>query len=66
MSSNIHSAPAYGVLVVQLIRYARACSEYQDFIELEKLTTRFQSQCYQRTKLVVTLKRGSGWGLTDY
>ena len=33
LSSNIPSAPAYGVYVSQLIRYARACSNYQDFIE---------------------------------
>ena len=32
-SSNIPSAPAYGVYVSQLIRYARTCSNYQDFIE---------------------------------
>ena len=33
MSSNIPSAPAYGVYVSQLIRYARTCSNYQDFME---------------------------------
>ena len=33
LSSNVPSAPAYGVYVSQLVRYARACSEYQDFIE---------------------------------
>ena len=33
LSSNISSAPAY---VSQLIRYARACSNYQDFMELGK------------------------------
>ena len=31
MSSNIPSAPAYGVYVSQLIRYARCCSNYSDF-----------------------------------
>ena len=30
LSSNIPSAPTYGVYVSQLIRYARACSNYQD------------------------------------
>ena len=30
LSSNIPSAPAYGVYVSQLIRYARTCSNYQD------------------------------------
>ena len=31
MSSNIPSAPAYGVYASQLIRYARCCSNYSDF-----------------------------------
>ena len=31
MSSNIPSAPAYGVNASQLIRYARCCSNYSDF-----------------------------------
>ena len=48
LSSNIPSAPAYGVNVSQLIRFARACSNYQDFIEHGKvLTTRLLSQGYQ-------------------
>ena len=32
MSSNIPSAPAYGVYASQLIRYARCCSNYSDFL----------------------------------
>ena len=31
MSSNIPSAPTYGVYASQLIRYARCCSNYSDF-----------------------------------
>ena len=31
MSSNIPSAPAYGVYASQLICYARCCSNYSDF-----------------------------------
>ena len=58
LSSNIHSAPAYGVYVSQLICYARACLNYQDFMERGKaLTTRLLSQGYQITKLVATLKK---------
>ena len=34
LSSNIPSGPAYGVYVSQLTRYARACSKYQDFVDL--------------------------------
>ena len=31
LSSNIPSAPSYGVYISQLIRYARCCSHYDDF-----------------------------------
>ena len=59
--SNIPSAPAYGVYVSQLIRYARTCSNYQDFMERGKvLTTKLLSQGYQKTKLVATLKKFYG------
>ena len=58
LSSFIPSAPAYGVYVSQLIRYARACSNYQDFMERGiVLTTKLLSQRYQKTKLVATLKK---------
>ena len=51
LSSNIPSAPAYGVYVSQLIHYARACSNYQDFLERGKvLTTKLLSQGYQKKK----------------
>ena len=51
LSSNIPSAPAYVVYVSQLIRYGRACSNYQDFMERGKVfTTRLLSQEYQKTQ----------------
>ena len=51
LSSNIPSAPAYGVYVSQLIRYARTCSNYQDFMERGKvLTTKLLSQGYQKNQ----------------
>ena len=51
LSSNTPSAPAYGVYVSQLLRYARACSNYQEFMERGKvLTTKLLSQGYQKTK----------------
>ena len=37
LSSNIPSEPAYRVYVSQLIRYARACTKYPDFVERGKL-----------------------------
>ena len=61
LSSNIPSAPAYGVYVSQLICYARACSNYQDFIECGKvLTTKLLSRGYQKAKLVVALRSSMG------
>ena len=39
LSSNIPSAPAYRVYVSQLVRYARACCKYQDFVDRGKLFT---------------------------
>ena len=49
LTSNILSAPAYGVYISLLIRYARACSNYQDFMERGKvLTTKLLSQGYQK------------------
>ena len=32
LSSNIPSAPVYGIFISQLVRYARACSSYECFI----------------------------------
>ena len=47
MSSNILSAPAYGVYASQLIRYARCCSNYSDFLSRHRaLVTRLLSQGY--------------------
>ena len=39
LCSNIQSSPAYGVYVSQLIRHARACSTYEQFIMRGKLLT---------------------------
>ena len=51
LSSNIPFAPAYGVYVSQLIRYARTCSNYQDFMERGKvLTTKLLSHGYQKNQ----------------
>jgi hypothetical protein len=33
MCSNIPDSPAYGVYISQLIRYARASSNYSDFLK---------------------------------
>jgi hypothetical protein len=39
LCSNISLSPAYGVYIVQLIRYARACFAYEDFLKLGKPLT---------------------------
>ena len=58
MSSNIPSAPAYGVYVSQLVRYDRACYNYEDIVDRGKLlTSKLLSQGYCRAKLLSTLKK---------
>ena len=54
ISSNIPESPAYGVYISQLIRYARACSSYQDFINRARsLTVKLMEQGYTNDKLKV-------------
>ena len=57
MSSNIPSAPAYGVYASQLIRYALCCSNYSDFLLCHRaLVTRMISQGYKVNSLSNTFK----------
>ena len=61
MSSNIPSAPAYGVYASQLICYARCCSNYSDFLSCHRaLVTRLLSECYKVNRLSNTLKKFYG------
>ena len=61
MSSNIPSAPAYGVCASQLICYARCCSNYGDFFSHHRvLVTRLLSQGYKVNCLSNTFKRFYG------
>ena len=61
MSSNIPSAPAYGVYASQLIRYARCCSNYSDFlIRHRALVKRLLSQGYKVNRLSNTFKKFYG------
>ena len=61
MSSNIPSAPAYGVYASQLIRYARCCSNYSDFLLRHRaLVTRLLSQGYKVNRLSNTFKKFYG------
>ena len=61
MSSNIPSAPAYGVYASQLVRYARCCSNYSDFlIRHRALVKRLLSQGYKVNRLSNTYKKFYG------
>ena len=61
MSSNIPSAPAYGVYASQLIRYAHCCSNYSDFLPHHRaLVTRLLSQGYKVNRLSNTFKKFYG------
>ena len=58
MSSNIPSEPAYAS---QLIRYARCCSNYSDFLlHYRALVTRLLSQGYKVNRLSNTFKKFYG------
>ena len=59
--SNIPTSPAYGVFVSQLVRYARACTMYKDFIERSsRLGSRLQRQGYLLPRLKAALKKFYG------
>ena len=61
MSSNIPSAPVYGVYASQLIRYARCCPNYSDFLSRHRaLVTRLLSQGYKVNRLSNTFKKFYG------
>ena len=57
MCSNIPASPAYGVYISQLIRYARASSNYSDFLKRHlHLRNRLLDQGYNKTRLIRSLK----------
>ena len=61
MSSNIPSAPAYDVYASQLVRYARCCSSYSDFLIRHKaLVKRLLSQGYKANRLSNIFKKFYG------
>ena len=61
MSSNIPSPPAYGVYASQLIRCARCCSNYSDFLLCHRaLVTRLLSQGCKVNCLSNTFKKFYG------
>ena len=57
MCSNIPASPAYGVYISQLIRYARASSNYSDFLKRHLyLRNRLLDQGYKKIALFDLLK----------
>ena len=58
MCSNIPATPAYGVYISQLIRYARASSNYSDFLKRHvHLRNRLLDQGYENIRLIRSLKK---------
>ena len=58
MCSNISASPAYGVYISQLIRYARASSNYSDFLKSHLLLrNRLLDQGYKNIRLIRSLKK---------
>ena len=58
MCSNIPASPAYGVYISQLILYARASSNYSDFLKRHlHLRNRLLDQGYKKIRLIRSLKK---------
>ena len=58
MCRNIPASPAYGVYISQLIRYARASSNYSDFLKRHlHLRNRLLDQVYEKIRLIRSLKK---------
>jgi hypothetical protein len=56
MCSNIPASPAYGAYISQLIRYARASSNYSDFLNRHLyLRNRLLDQGYEKIRLNIFL-----------
>ena len=58
MCSNIPDSPAYGVYISQLIRYARASSNYSDLLKRHlHLRNRLLDQGYEKIRIIRSLKK---------
>ena len=61
LDSNIPASPSYGIYMSQLIRYSRACSRYQDFLDrCRLLTNKLITQGFERCRLMITLGKFYG------
>ena len=62
LCSNIPVSPAYGVYISLLIRYARASSNYSDFLKCHlHLRNRLLDQGYAKIRLIRSLKKFIFW-----
>jgi hypothetical protein len=58
MCSNTPASPAYGVYISQWIRYARASSNYSDFLKrFLHLRNRLLDQGYTKIRLIRSFKK---------
>ena len=56
--SNIPASSAYGVYISQLIRFARASSNYSDFLKRHlHLRNRLLDQSYEKIRFIPSLKK---------
>jgi hypothetical protein len=61
LCSNIPTSRAYGVYISQLIRYARACSAYDQYlVRGSLLTNKLMSQGYQMSRLQAAFHKFHG------
>ena len=61
LCSNVSLSPAYGVYVSQLIRYARACHAYDDFLKRSQLLTKkLKLQGYNESRLKSSFRKFYG------
>jgi hypothetical protein len=61
LCSNILASPAYGVYISQLIRYARACSKYDQFLNRGSLLThKLMPQGFQMSRLQAAFRKFYG------
>jgi hypothetical protein len=61
LCSNIPASPAYGVYILQLNRYARACSIYDQFlVQGSLLTNKLMAQGFQLSHLQTAFRKFYG------
>ena len=61
LCSNVPLSPAYGVYVSQLIRYARTCHAYDDFLKRgQLLTKKLMLQAYNESRFKSSFRKFYG------